>query len=136
MRHLMDAPAWEAEGKGGGGGGRGGGAGGGARRHADVSTGELVPSSSVLSSSSQRSEKSKVLRQRRAAGVRNEAQDWSKSQVRLSLVWSDSFIDLSGLSVTPKKVLLTFSNISSTKPGYTFCSALEKKWLQKAPSSY
>lgn len=95
MRHLMVAPLWETEGKGGasgGGGGRGGGA-GGAWRQADDSLVAMGPSSSVLSSSSQRSEKSKVLRQRRAAGLRNEAQDWSKSQVRgLSLVWSDSFI--------------------------------------------
>ncbi len=107
VRHLMGAPLWEAEGKGGaigGGGGRGGGA-GGAWRHVDVSLLELAPSSSVLSSSSQRSEKSKALRQRRAAGFRNEPQDWSKSQVSgLSLVWSDSFIGLSGLAVTQRRI--------------------------------
>lgn len=106
MRHLMVAPLWEAEGKGGAigvEGGRGGGA-GGVRRHVGDSFVELVPSSSVLSSSSQRSEKSKALRQRRAAGFRNEPQDWSKSQVRgLSLVCSDSFIGLSEFYVTQKR---------------------------------
>lgn len=100
MRHLMGVLLWEAEGRAGargGGGGRGGGA-GGARRQTDDSFVVLAASSSVLSSSSHRSEKSKVLRQRCAAGFRNEAQDWSKSRVRgLSLVWSDSFIGLSGL---------------------------------------
>lgn len=65
MRHLMVAPLGEAKIKGGArgrGGGRGGGA-GGTRRVADSFV-ELVPSSSVLSSSSQRSEKSKALIQR------------------------------------------------------------------------
>lgn len=85
MRHLMVAPLGEAKGKagarGGGGGGRGGGA-GGSKRFVEDSLVELVPSSSALSSSSQRSEKSKVLRQRCADGFRNDAQDWSKSQVR------------------------------------------------------
>ena len=117
VRHLMVAPVSGAEGKdgtGGGGGGRGGGA-GGPLRHAVDSLVELVPSSSVLSSSSQRSEKSKVLRQRRAAGSSSELQDWSKSQVRgLSLLWSDSFIGLSELSVTQKQVLLMFSSITLT----------------------
>lgn len=107
MRDLTVPSLGEAEGKGearegggGGGGGRGGGA-GGARRHIDDLIVVRVPSSSVLSSSSQRSEKSKVLRQRRAAGVRNELQDWSKSQVS-SLDCSSSFIDPSKLPVTQK----------------------------------
>lgn len=117
MRLLMVSPLWEAVGKGGasgGGGGRGGGAGGPRMQDGDDSPVELAPSSSVLSSSSQRSEKSKVLRQRRAAGVRNELQDWSKSQVRgLSLLWSDSFIVLSEVSVTQNKV---FSRCSAASP--------------------
>lgn len=106
MRHLMVSPLWEAEGKGGAigaEGGRGGGA-GGVCRHVGDSFVELFPSSSVLSSSSKRSEKSKVLRQRRAAGFRNGPQDWSKSQVRgFSLVCSDSFIDLLELYATQKR---------------------------------
>lgn len=105
----MVAPVWEADGKGeanGEGGGRGGGAGGPLSLESLV---EMLPSSSVLSSSSQRSEKSKVLRQRPVAGFRSEAQDWSKSQLRrLSLVCSDSFIGLVELSVTHKQVLLQF----------------------------
>lgn len=131
VRHLMVAPVWEAEGKcgtGGGGGGRGGGA-GGPLRHAVGSLVKLVPSSSVLSSSSQRSEKSKVLRQRRAAGSSSELQDWSKSQVRgLSLVWSDSFIGLSELSVTQKQVLLMFGSITST-------NQLVSSWEKLTPRS-
>lgn len=116
MRHLMVAPVWEVEGKGGasgGGGGRGGGRGGGAGgplRHESLA--EMVPSSSVLSSSSHRSEKSKVLRQRRAAGFRYEPQVWSKSRVRrLSLVCSDCFIGLVELPVTRKQVLLKFKSV-------------------------
>lgn len=105
----MVAPVWEGEGKGGAsgrGGGRGGGAGGPLRHETLV---EMVPSSSVLSSSSQRSEKSKALRQRPAAGFRSEPQDWSKSQLRrLSLVCSDSFIGLVELPATQKQVLLQF----------------------------
>lgn len=112
VRHLMVAPVWEVEGKGGasgGGGGRGGGA-GGPLRHESLA--EMVASSSVLSSSSQRSEKSKVLRQRRAAGFRYEPQDWSKSRVRrLSLVCSDCFIGLVELPVTRKQVLLKFKSV-------------------------
>lgn len=98
----MVAPLGEAKIKGGArgsGGGRGGGA-GGTRRVADSFV-ELVPSSSVLSSSSQRSEKSKALIQRWAAGCRTDPQDLSKSQVMgFSLVWSDCFIGSSDLSVT------------------------------------
>lgn len=112
VRHLMVAPVWEVEGKGGasgGGGGRGGGA-GGPLRHESLA--EMVPSSSVLSSSSQRSEKSKVLRQRRAAGFRNEPQVWSKSRVRrLSLVCSDCFIGLLEMPVTQKQVLLKLKRL-------------------------
>lgn len=139
VRHLMLAPLWEAEGKGGasgGGGGRGGGA-GGARRHAGGSLVELVPSSSVLSSSSQRSEKSKVLRQRRAAGFRNEPHDWSKSQVRgLSLVWSDSFIAISGTSVSPKEVLLIFKSTALSNQVTISVLCLRKSDSKKhAPSS-
>lgn len=97
MRHLMVSPLWEAEGKGeasGGGGGRGGGA-GGAWGNVGESLAELAASSSVLSSSSQRSEKSKVFRQRRAAGSMKGVQDWSKSQVMgFSFAWSDSFIGI------------------------------------------
>lgn len=129
----MGVPLREAEGKagarGGGGGGSGGGA-GGAWSCVDDSLIKLVPSSSVLSSSSQRSEKSKVLRQRPAAGLKIEPQDSSKSHVRgLSLVWSDSFIGPSELPKTQKTVLLS---ITVTRLSYLIYLMLEKRWLQTA----
>lgn len=90
---LMVAPGGDEKGKGGGGGGGGG---RGARADGppkDSLLAEGVPSSSVLSSSSHRSEKSKVLSRRCSAGLRKELHDCSESQVRrFSLVSSDLFI--------------------------------------------
>lgn len=104
MGLLMVAPVGDEKGKGGRGGGSGGGA-GGPPKYASLA--EVVPSSSVLSSSSHRSEKSKVLRRRCPAGLRKELHGWSESQVRrLSSVCSDLFIlFFFSWSVTPEKML-------------------------------
>lgn len=85
---LTVSPGWGVEGK--GGGGRGGGAGGFFEQETAV---ETARSPSVWSSSSLRSEKSKVLRQRCSAGLRKDPQDGSQSHDgRFSLICSDSFI--------------------------------------------
>lgn len=124
--HLMVASVWVIEVKGGasgGGGGSGGGAGGPLRFGLLA---ETARSSSVLSSSSLRSEKSKALRQRRAVGFTDEPHVWSKSHVRkLSLVCSDCFIGPLKLSGTQKQAQNLWKAL-------TFFFLLERKWLPKS----